>query len=306
MQLTYVFSELGNGLRRNLSMTIAVVVTIFVSLTLVGMGLLLNAQAHKAESYWGSKLQITVFLCNQNSATANCLDGEVTAAQKTSIQRVLDTNTEVDSWRLQTKQQAYDKWREAYVSGNDTEQRVYASIKPSDMQESYWVQLKNPERFEGIKGAVQGLPGVNTVRDLRSVLKPIYFWINVMKWGAIAIAAFLVVAAVLQVGNTIRLAAFARRREIGIMRLVGASTLYIALPFLLEAVVAAVVGVTLAAGAVLLFMWVVIYRTLRPSSNIVAWIDWGNAVTAIGYIAAIGFALTLIPTLVMTRKYLKV
>lgn len=306
MQLTYVFSELGNGLRRNLSMTIAVVVTIFVSLTLVGMGLLLNAQAHKAESYWGSKLQITVFLCNQNSATANCLDGEVTAAQKTSIQRVLDTNTEVDSWRLQTKRQAYDKWREAYVSGNDTEQRVYASIKPSDMQESYWVQLKNPEKFEGIKGAVQGLPGVNTVRDLRSVLKPIYFWINVMKWGAIAIAAFLVVAAVLQVGNTIRLAAFARRREIGIMRLVGASTLYIALPFLLEAVVAAVVGVTLAAGAVMLFMWVVIYRTLRPSSNIVAWIDWGNAVTAIGYIAAIGFALTLIPTLVMTRKYLKV
>jgi cell division transport system permease protein len=306
MQLTYVFSELGNGLRRNLSMTVAVVVTIFVSLTLVGMGLLLNAQAHKAESYWGSKLQITVFLCNQNSATANCLDGEVTAAQKTAIQRVLDTNPEVDSWRLQTKQQAYDKWREAYVSGNDTERRVYASIRPSDMQESYWVQLKNPEEFAGIKGAVQGLPGVNTVRDLRSVLKPIYFWINVMKWGAIAIAAFLVVAAVLQVGNTIRLAAFARRREIGIMRLVGASTLYIALPFLLEAVVAAVVGVALAAGAVLLFMWVVIYRTLRPSSNIVAWIDWGNAATAIGYIAAIGFALTMIPTLVMTRKYLKV
>jgi cell division transport system permease protein len=306
MQLTYVFSELGNGLRRNLSMTVAVIVTIFVSLTLVGMGLLLNAQAHKAESYWGSKLQITVFLCNQNSATANCLDGEVTAPQKAAVQKVLDTNPEVDSWRLQTKQQAYDKWREAYVSGNDTERRVYSSIKPSDMQESYWVQLKNPNRFQGVKGAVQGLPGVNTVRDLREVLKPIYFWINVMKWGAIAIAAFLVVAAVLQVGNTIRLAAFARRREIGIMRLVGASSLYISLPFLLEALVAAVVGVALAAGAVLLFMWVVIYRTLRPSSNIVAWIDWGNAVTAIGYIAAIGFALTLVPTLVMTRKYLKV
>jgi cell division transport system permease protein len=306
MQLTYVFSELGNGLRRNLSMTVAVVVTIFVSLTLVGMGLLLNAQAHKAESYWGSKLQITVFLCNQNSSTANCLDGEATAAQKAAIQKVLNTNNEVDSWRLQTKQQAYDKWREAYVSGNDTERRVYDSIKPSDMQESYWVQLKNPERFQGIKSAVQGLPGVNTVRDLREVLKPIYFWINVLKWGAIAIAAFLVVAAVLQVGNTIRLAAFARRREIGIMRLVGASSLYIQLPFLIESLIAAVIGVALAAGALVLFMWVVIYRTLRPSSNIVAWIDWGNAVSAIGYIAAIGLALTLIPTLVMTHKYLRV
>jgi cell division transport system permease protein len=306
MQLTYVFSELGNGLKRNLSMTVAVVVTIFVSLTLVGMGLLLNAQAHKAESYWGSKLQITVFLCNQNSATANCLNGEVTGVQKAAIQKVLDSNNEVASWRLQTKQQAYDKWREAYVSGNDTERRVYDSIKPSDMQESYWVQLKDPEKFAGIKSAVQGLPGVNTVRDLREVLKPIYFWLNVLKWGAIAIASFLVVAAVLQVGNTIRLAAFARRREIGIMRLVGASSLYIQLPFLMESLVAAVVGVALAAGALLLFMWVVIYRTLRPSSNIVAWIDWGNAVTAIGYIAVIGLALTLVPTLVMTRKYLKV
>jgi cell division transport system permease protein len=306
MQLTYVFSELGNGLKRNLSMTVAVVVTIFVSLTLVGMGLLLNAQAHKAESYWGSKLQITVFLCNQNSATANCLNGEVTPAQKASIQQVLSTNNEVASWRLQTKQEAYDKWREAYVSGNATERRVYQSIRPSDMQESYWVQLKNPERFQGIKNAVEGMPGVNTVRDLRQVLKPIYFWINVLKWGAIAIAAFLVVAAVLQVGNTIRMAAFARRREIGIMRLVGASSLYIQLPFLLEALLAAIVGVALAAGTLLLFMWVVIYHTLRPSSNIVAWIDWGNAVTAIGYIAVVGFALTLLPTLVMTRKYLKV
>ncbi len=306
MQLTYVFSELGNGLRRNVSMTIAVIVTIFVSLTLVGMGLLLNAQAHKAEDYWGSKLQITVFLCNQNSATANCVNGEVTDAQKASIQKVLDDNGEVASWRLQSKQEAYDKWRQAYVSDNDTERRVYDSIRPSDMQESYWVQLKDPEKFQGIKSAVSGLSGVNTVRDLREVLKPIYFWMNVMKWGAIAIAAFLVVAAVLQVGNTIRLAAFARRREIGIMRLVGASSLYIQLPFLMESLVAALVGVGLAAGTILLFMWVVIYGTLRPSSNIVAWIDWGNAGWAIGLIALIGLALTLLPTLVMTRKYLKV
>src|SRR5687768_4207535 len=134
MQLTYVFSELGNGLKRNVSMTIAVVVTIFVSLTLVGMGLLLNAQADKAEAYWGSKLQITVFLCNQNSTTANCVNGEVTKAQKDQVEQVLDEHPEVASWRLQSKQEAYDKWKSAYVSDDDTEQRVYESIKPSDMQ----------------------------------------------------------------------------------------------------------------------------------------------------------------------------
>jgi cell division transport system permease protein len=306
MQLTYVFSELGNGLKRNVSMTIAVVVTIFVSLTLVGMGLLLNAQAHKAEDYWGSKLQITVFLCNQNSTTANCVNGEVTDAQKNAIEKVIATNPEVESYRLQTKQEAYDKWKAVYVSNDDTNRQVYDSIKPSDMQESYWVQLKDPEKFMGIKSAVQGLQGVNTVRDLRQVLKPIYFWMNVLKWGAIGIAAFLVFAAVLQVGNTIRLAAFARRREIGIMRLVGASSLYIQLPFLMEALVAAVIGVALAGGAILAFMYVVIYQTLRPSSTIVAWVDWGDGVAAVGWIALIGLALTLVPTLVMTRKYLKV
>jgi cell division transport system permease protein len=306
MQLTYVFSELGSGLKRNVSMTIAVIVTIFVSLTLVGMGLLLNAQAQKAESYWGGKLQITVFLCNQNSATTNCLNGPATRAQKARIQDVLRTNREVDSYALETKQEAYDKWRAANVSDNETEQRVYDSIKPSDMQESYRVQLKDPQKFQGIKSAVQGLPGVSVVRDLREVLKPIYFWMNVMRNAAISVAALLVIAAVLQVGNTIRLAAFARRREIGIMRLVGASSLYIQLPFLMEALVAALVGVGLAAGSILLFMWVVIYGTLRPTSNIVAWIDWGDGITAVVYIALIGLALTLVPTLVMTRKYLKV
>ena len=305
MQLRYVFSELGQGLRRNLSMHLAVILTLFVSLTLVGLGVLLNAQAKKAEDHFGSLLQVTVFLCNDAATSPNCT-GEVTAAQKDAIIKVVENNPEVASYHTESKQEAYDKWKAAYVSNDDTERRVYQSIRPSDMQEAYWVQLKDPERFQSIKSEVGGLPGVNTVRDLRQVLEPIYFWMNVMKWGALSIAAFLVIAAILQVGNTIRLAAFARRREIGIMRLVGASSIYIQLPFLLEALVAAVVGVALAAGSMVLFMYVVIYRTLRPSSNIVAWIDWGNAVWAIAIIAFIGLALTLLPTLVMTRKYLRV
>jgi cell division transport system permease protein len=306
MQLTYVFSELGNGLRRNVSMTVAVIVTIFVSLTLVGMGLLLNAQADKAEEYWGSKLQITVFLCNENSTTANCVDGEVTDAQKEAVERVLDDHLEVASWRMQSKQEAYDKWKSAYVSNDETEQRVYEEIGPSDMQESYWVQLEDPEQFQGIKSQVSGLQGVHMVRDLRQVLEPIYFWMNVMKWGAIAVAGFLIFAAVLQVGNTIRLAAFARRREIGIMRLVGASSLYIQLPFLMEALVAALIGVGLAGAAIVAFMHFVIYEMLRPTSDIVAWIGWADGIWAIGWIALIGLLLTLVPTLAMTRKYLKV
>ncbi len=306
MQLRYVFSETGSGLRRNVSMSIALIVTIFVSLTLVGMGLLLNAQAEKAEKFWGDKLQITVFLCNQNSQSPNCADGEVTPAQRTAIKDVIDTNPEVASYYHQTKEQAFDTWKRVYISKNKSEQEIYRTVKESDMQESYWVKLKNPNQFKGVESALSETGGVDAVRDLRKVLKPIYFWIEVMKWGAISIAAFLLVAAILQVANTIRLAAFARRKEIGIMRLVGASNLYISLPFLMETLVAGVVGIGLAALALLAFMYVVIYGRLRPVSNIVEWVNWHDAYIAVAGIAILGVLLTLLPTLVMTRKYLKV
>ena len=90
------------------------------------------------------------------------------------------------------------------------------------------------------------------------------------------------------------------------MRLVGASNLYISLPFLMETLIAALVGIALSSLAVLSFMQFVIYGKLRPSSNIVEWVDWQDAFVAIGGIAVIGVLLTLVPTLVMTRKYLKV
>ena len=106
-----------------------------------------------------------------------------------------------------------------------------------------WIELKDPEEFQGITSAVEGLDGVSQVRDMRKVIAPIIGSINMLQWVALGTAGFLVFAALLLVGNTIRLAAFARRKEIGIMRLVGASTLYIALPFLLEALVTAFIGV---------------------------------------------------------------
>ena len=117
-----------------------------------------------------------------------------------------------------------------------------------DLPQSYWVTLKDPQEADGIKSAVQGLDGVSFVSDLRDELEPVFTIIDVLKYGSWIAAAMLVLAALLLVANTIRLAALARRKEIGIMRLVGASTLYIALPFLLEALVTAAIGVVLAAG----------------------------------------------------------
>lgn len=306
MQLRYVFADTGSGLRRNVTMTIALVVTIFVSLTLVGMGLLLRMQADKAEQYWGSKLQITVYMCNQNSRTPNCASGEINDAQKEAIREVLATHPEVDTFTFQSKQDAYEVWKKIFVSRNKAERESYANVKARDMREAYRVTLKNPEEFRGVESALAGMDGVDSVSDLRDVLQPILTAFNKMKWGALATAAFLLLAAVLQVGNTIRLAVFARRKEIGIMRLVGASNLYISLPFLMETLVAALVGILGAAGAVSAVMYFFVDADLRSELRVVEWVTWNDAGIAIAQVAGLGVLATLIPTLVTTRKYLKV
>jgi len=299
----YTLTELGQGLRRNISMHLAVVLTLFVSLTLVGMGVLLNQQAAKAAEHWGSELQITVWLCKDRDQNAACV-GEVTDAQKQAIAKVVEENPEVAAYHFETKEEAFEKLKDTYAPGKfDGPNSV---ITAEDMPESLWIELKDPEQFEGITSAVVGLDGVSGIRDARDTLKPIYGTIDALKWGALATALFLVVAALLLVANTIRLAAFARRREIGIMRLVGASTVYIALPFLLEAVVTAALGVLLAAGALVAFEKFGIKERIEGELNFIPWIDWSEVKVAILAIAILGPLLTLVPTLVLTRKYLKV
>ena len=301
--MRYTLTELGQGLRRNLSMHLAVVLTLFVSLTLVGMGVLLNQQAAKAAEHWGSELQITVWLCKDRDQNAACV-GAVTDAQKQAIAKVVEENPEVAGFHFESKDEAFEKLKDTYAPGKFDGPN--AVITAEDMPESLWIELEDPEQFEGITSAVVGLDGVSGSRDARDTLKPIYGAIDALKWGALATALFLVVAALLLVANTIRLAAFARRREIGIMRLVGASTLYIALPFLLEAVVTAALGVLCAAAALVAFEKFGIQDRIQGELNFIPWIGWPEVQYAIGVIAILGPMLTVIPTLVLTRKYLKV
>jgi len=303
MQLRYVFSELGQGLRRNLSMHLAVILTLFVSLTLVGLGVLFHLQADKAADHWGSQLQIQVALCNAEDSNPACAS-EVTDAQRDAITAVIDENPEAAGWDLETKEEAFEKVKELY--GPAKFEGENAVLTAEDMPESLWVELKDPEEFQGISSAVRGLDGVAGVRDMRRYIEPIIGSINMLLWVSVATAAFLVVAALLLVANTIRLAAFARRKEISIMRLVGASTLYIALPFLLEALVTALLGVLLATGALAAFMYFGIEQRGQDRLQFIPWIGMEQYAVAVVIVAVLGPLLTVLPTLVLTRKYLKV
>lgn len=303
MQLRYVFSELGQGLRRNLSMHLAVVLTLFVSLTLVGLGLMFQQQATRAAEQWGNQLQITVFLCRNGDSNPTCPNA-VTDAQKADIEQVVQDNPEVKDFHFESSQTALEKAKDLY------DESIFSGDNPvltaDDMPQTVWITLNDPEKYEGITSAVQGLDGVSRVQDLRQIISPILGALNLLQWVALVTAGVLVLAALLLVANTIRLAAFARRREIGIMRLVGASTLYIALPFLLEALVTAVLGVALAGGALAAVQQFGIEGRGDDTLKFIPWIGWQEFRLALGAIAILGPLLTLLPTLVLTRKYLKV
>jgi cell division transport system permease protein len=302
--MRYTFTELGQGLRRNVSMHVAVILTLFVSLTLVGLGVLLNRQADKAAEQWGNQLQITAWLCKDRDTENPACTAEVTDEQKSAIAAVVEANPEVESYYFESQETAFAKVKE--LLGAERFDGPNPPATAEDMPQSVWITLRDPEQDEGIKSAVQGLDGVSYIRDSRSTLAPIYGSLDALKYGSWGVAAFLVLAALMLVANTIRLAALARRREIGIMRLVGASTLYIALPFLLEAVVTAVVGVALAAGALGAFMYFGIHERAATGLTFMPWIglpDYGWSLVVVAILAPV---LTVVPTLALTGKYLKV
>ncbi|WP_375426549.1 permease-like cell division protein FtsX [uncultured Friedmanniella sp.] len=304
MRFRHILSETGAGLRQNLTMTLAVVMTMWVSLSLFGAGLLANQQVELMKGRWYEKIEISVFLCTQYSDGDQCEPNQdVTQPQKDAIQQTLVANPEVapDGVYFESKQQAWEDFQRAY-EGNP----IQSSLTVDQMQESFRVKLKNPEQYQGVVSSVVGLKGVQTVQDLHKYLDPFFRVLRFLQWGTIGASILLLAAAALQIGNTIRLATFARRREIGIMRLVGASNLYITLPFLLEAVLSALAGAALACATLASLVYFVIIRKAEVSIQSLPWIGWSQAGWAMAGVAAVGLVLSIIPTLVTTRKYLRV
>ena len=301
-----ILSELRASLSRNASMTVSLVVTMTVSLLLAALGLLMNQQAERTEQYFGDRLQVQVNLCTKNSPSATCVAGVSTDEQKRAIEGALATNPEVVDFEVRSPADNYERAREI-LGQSDTGRQQLETIGPTSFPETYYVTLKDPREFDGLTRQVSGMDGVGSVTSFRDVLEPLFEVLEKMRWVAISTSLLLIVAAVLQVSNTIRMTAYARRREIGIMRLVGASSWHIQLPFVLESMLAAVISAALAAAAVAAFMSFVVYGYLRTTlSELTTWIRWQDAIEVMGYTTLLALLLALVPTLVMTRKYLDV
>ena len=301
-----ILSELRASLSRNTSMTISLIVTMTVSLLLAAIGLLMQAQAERTEQFFGDRLQLQVNLCTDNSPAATCVGGAATDQQREAVQEALSTNPEVRSFDVRTPADNYERAQEVLGQSESGRQQL-ETVGPESFPESYYVTLEDPQRFDGVVSQVSGMDGVGSVNSLRELLGPLFEILGNLQWVAITISVLLVVAAILQVSNTIRMTAYARRREIGIMRLVGASSWHIQLPFVLESLLAALISAALAAAGIAAFMYVVVYGYLRTTlDQLTTWIRWQDAALVMGYTTVLAVLLALIPTLVMTRKYLDV
>jgi cell division transport system permease protein len=243
MRAQFVFQEVWIGLRRNLTMTIALVVVVAISLSLLGTGLLFVKQVNQTRSFWQGRVQLSVYLCTKTSSSPQCTkNGPVTTAELNSIRQTLKGLPQVASVDYVSQPAAYSQFKEEFPS-------MVNSVTPDEIPNSFEVRLKNTQADTTIvTESVDGQPGVDQIVDNASILDKFYNLLTGARNAVVVIALILVIAAVLLVANTIRLSAFNRRRETSIMRLVGASNFYVQLPFLVEGVIAGLIGWLVASG----------------------------------------------------------
>jgi cell division transport system permease protein len=298
----FVLSEIAIGLRRNLTMTVAGVITVAVMLTLFGSGLLVSKQVSLMKDFWYDKVQVSIFLCGEESSGGNCGGKAITDEQRRLLGDELRAVPLVEEVFYESKADAYERFKEQFKESPDLVQNVTADALP----ESYRVALKDPEQFEVVASAFRDRPGVETVQDQRALLEPFFRFARTLQWFAWAASIVLLLAAALLISVITRVAAMSRRRETGIMRLVGASNMYIQLPFLLEGVIAGVVGATFAMGALVAGKAWFIDARLRQDIQFTAWIGWDAVLATVPWLFVVGTVIAAVSSSLTLRRYLRV
>ncbi|MEU6733743.1 permease-like cell division protein FtsX [Streptomyces physcomitrii] len=305
MRAQFVLSEIGVGLRRNLTMTFAVVVSVALSLALFGGSLLMRDQVSTMKGYWYDKVNVSIFLCNKGDAEsdANCAKGAVTSEQKKQIETDLQKMPVVDKVIYESSDEAYKHYKEQFGDSP-----LASSLTPDQMQESFRVKLKDPQKYAVIATAFDGRDGVQSVQDQKSVLDNLFELLNGMNWAAIMVMLLMLVVALMLIVNTVRVSAFSRRRETGIMRLVGASSFYIQAPFIMEAAVAGLIGAGVACLMLVVGRYFIIDNGLALSEklNLINFIGWDAVLSKLPLVLAIGLLMPALAAFFALRKYLKV
>ncbi|MEO8222432.1 MAG: permease-like cell division protein FtsX [Specibacter sp.] len=304
MRLAFIMSELGSGLRRNLTMVISVILVTFVSLTFVGAAGLLQMQIGQLKGFWYDKVQVTIYLCTDIPANTNCVSGPVTPDQKTAIEGMLESpavKPYIENWTFETQQEALAHFREQFANSP-----MVDSVEAGNLPSSFRIKLNDPEKYQIINETFSATPGVDSVVDQRKVLEKLFSWMNIATYVAMGVAGLMIICAALLIATTIRLSAQSRMREIDIMRLVGASKTVIQLPFVLEGVIAATIGALLASGAVWSIVVFFMGGYLADANTGTPFISTREALVIYPVLILLGVVLAGVASAVSLRKNLKV
>jgi cell division transport system permease protein len=291
----YILQEALVGLRRNLMMTVAVILSVTVSLTLLGAGLLLSRQVELAAGEWADKIEVSIFLCDGRQCAA------ITDEQRDELEASLESEPIVAEVFFESKQEAYGRFTEQFRN----EPELVETVTPDALPASLRVKLEDPEQFGVIRDKYAAWPGVEDIVDQREFLEEFLRFAQVIQRSALAVAVVQLIAASVLIANTIRVAAFARREQTSVMKLVGASNWYIRLPFVLEGVLAGFAGA--------LISWLLLVVTvprvtdnLRDDIEFVAFIGPPEAVAVALPLFAAGIIIAALSSVFALRRFLDV
>jgi cell division transport system permease protein len=303
MRAQFVLQEIWIGLRRNLTMTVALIVVVAISLSLLGTGLLFIKQVDSTRTYWQGKVEVSIYLCTAQSVSVQCKqNGPSTPAERQQLQQTLTSMSQVQSVAYETQAQAYQRFKQEFSNSPS----FVSTVQQGDIPDSFQVKLKNPQAgYSSVASAVTNQKGVDSVIDDRSILDKFYKLLDGARNAVVIIALVLLIAATLLVANTIRLSAFNRRRETGIMRLVGASNFYIQLPFLLEGVIAGLIGWAVAAGLLIAVksLWL---DNLQQYFTFNVGLGTGDLVEVVVLAMCVGVVLCGATSFLTLRRYLRI
>jgi cell division transport system permease protein len=291
MRVKYVLNEVLVGLWRNVTMTVAMIITMSVSLTMLGASALLYMQVNQMKDFYYGEIEVSIFLRE-----------DVTDAQRTAINQAIDSNPLVQSKTYETREEAFEKFKVLWRDSPD----FIKSVGPDSLPESFRVKLKDPEQYKAFADQMAGQQGIQDIVDQRELLNKVFDIFNSIQVMALVVAAVMALAALLLVGNTIQVAAYSKRREVAVMKLVGASNWFIQAPFVLEAVVAGIIGSIIGFIALFVGKVVLLDGRLQALTNVLTPIPNGNVWLMLPLLAAVGAGVSAITAWITLRFYLRV
>jgi cell division transport system permease protein len=291
MRFKYVLNEVLVGLWRNVTMTVAMIITMSVSLTMLGASVLLYLQVDQMKSYYYGEIEVSIFLRK-----------DVTEPQRTAIDQAISTNVLVAKKIYESRADAFKRFQELWSDSPD----FVKQVGPDSLPESFRVKLKNPEEYKAFADQMQGQAGIEDIIDQRALLDKVFNIFNAIQVMALIVAGIMALAALLLVGNTIQVAAYSKRREVAVMKLVGASNWFIQAPFVLEAVVAGVIGALLGFVALFAGKLVIFDHKLQALTNILTPIHNSNVWLMLPLLGGVGAVVSAVTAWITLRFYLKV